>query len=171
MGRNQKFVIALALVVVGGAALVESLRTHHVPDTENQSLAGTYEINSLPGALDAETARYWEAAFRNGDTPGWHGLELRGKVLPISNPQAIATCPACPNNTLHIRASGPIGGVVEVVIEAGPQIGERFYVGEGVFRCFVNQEGCEVFPFMNWQKGPRSEKEYDEMHPEQLIKK
>lgn len=138
LGTKGRSLLATAIIgifiVALGALFSKTSSRNESPEAAQQSLAGGYEVEWLPGAVDAESATYYEVAFRNGDVPGWSGLAERGKVVPISDS--------------HIRASDPIGGVVAVVVESGAQIGERFYVGEAVFRCFVKDQGCQAFPWV-----------------------
>ena len=141
---NRSITLAVGIAVIGiGVALW--LLQKPEPANKERSTEGAYEMTgSLPGAIDAPSAEYWQMAFRNNDWPGITGLSDRGAVVQIA--------PA------RIHASEAIGGMVLVYVESGPQIGRKFYMAEGVFRCFVMYEGCDAFPFMHAEPKPNKPK-------------
>jgi len=139
MARSITLTIGIAAI---GICVALWMLHKPVPDSKERSTEGIYEsTGALPGAIDLASAEYWQMAFRNNDWPGISGLSDRAVIVQI--------LPA------RIHASDAIGGMVFVYVESGPQIGRKFYMGEGVFRCFVRFEGCDSFPFMRTDSKPK----------------
>lgn len=139
MDRSRKIAIGIlagifALFLLGISTDLLKVKSSDSGSSEERSIEGNYDVVSLPGGVDPQSAAYWQSAFAKGDMPGWLGLEERGRVVAISSSR--------------VHVGEPIGGLMVVIVESGPLIGERFYVGEGVFRCFVLFKGCDAFPFM-----------------------